>query len=80
MGHSTPAGLLSSGKHSLSKQEVTPPRLSLHGTKVNALPPTGIASALSMYGRGWTEVMNTPLVLPPLEVEIYGAKPDILSL
>jgi hypothetical protein len=32
------------------------------------------------YGRGFQEVMNTPLVLPPLEVEIYGAKPNILSL
>jgi hypothetical protein len=29
------------------------------------------------YGRGWTKVMTTPLVLPPLEVESCGAKANI---
>jgi hypothetical protein len=38
------------------------------------------AHSLKLYVRGFQEVMNTPLVLPPLEMEIYGAKPNILSL
>ena len=33
--------------------------------------------ATRLYGRGWTKVMTTPLVLPPLEEEICGAKANI---
>jgi hypothetical protein len=47
---------------------------------VNEIVRRYVVRNVHRYGRGWTKVMTTPLVLPLLDVEICGANANILSL
>jgi hypothetical protein len=69
-------GFLSLGSCNLTAYVIYP---NLLGMDLQQAAESSPRKEYLVYGRGWTKVMNTPLVLPQLEVEICGAKANILS-